>query len=118
MYNFKILKSILTKDGKKYPVYLHEWGYATLTGDDLAQFENDLEEIRNHFQTKIDSEEFVSDPIFESIETSQGTINIEVGLKIYSATNYADRPAKDTEWHQRMADDPNVKYNPLTPIGE
>jgi hypothetical protein len=111
MRNYHFLKSILTINGKKYPVYLHDWARLTLPEDELLQFENDLFKILDPFQEKMAIGEFDAQRIMESFETPQGTIEIEVGLNIQCVDDFQSyRPPEDILWHQRMASDPNVNY--------
>jgi hypothetical protein len=112
MKNGKLLHSVLRKDGKNYAVDLDDWGKMTLQGDDLVQFELAMSQIVAHFEREMQNKNLIITPIIENITTDNGTtVSVVVGSEFSQSDSYV-RPEIETEWYQRMSQDPNIiKFN-------
>ena len=111
MVTYKQMYSILLKDGCKYPVNITQWAETTLTGSDLAEFQNDSKEIIPFFLNLIDNGILTRTPITETVNTTNGNVTITMGW-LYTWQDQKIHHAKEEVWQSRFAADPAVTYNP------
>lgn len=114
MKTYTRLKSILSKDGKKYLVGLIEWGPLSLQGEELQQFDTYLIELGKHYDDNISAGNLTYSPIIEEITLSSGKkLDVVIGWN-FSVTDSYIFPVKEAEWYEKMSKDPLVvKYNEL-----
>lgn len=112
MKTYRLLKSILLKDGKKYAVNLVEWGNLTLQGSELNQFKTDMDNLQLYYDSQVNNGNLSYSELTEQVTLSDNTTNsIKVGLIFSESDNYVV-PVRETEWYDKMSRDPNlIKFN-------
>jgi hypothetical protein len=107
-------KSILTLDGKNYPVNLSEWGFFRLTGAELAEYSAVMNSFVEYTRLVIEQNIYTITSIFEEING----IPFEVGVRITRPVGHKFPIDDDVMyWVGRMRDDPCVTtFNWMEPV--
>ena len=111
---YHAFKHILKKGNESILVNEREWGFATLTGDDLAEFTHDMAEVDVVEQNMFDTGEWEVEILPETHVIDGVSYVVPVGLKItFLKVNGSERPTfhpNYTKWTQVMLADPNLTY--------
>ena len=118
MAKYRVLKSILLIDNKKYAVNLVEWAQQRLQDNDLVQFNSDMTELMLFWDSmKLNNKLSVTD-ITEILTYNNESITTVVGQEFTVTDDYIF-PDKEIKWYDRMSADPNiVKFNSKELISE
>lgn len=100
-----IKKSILTIDGKNFPVDLVEWGRLRLSGDDLDNFENHIKKLNAFLDDQRQQNVISVSAQYEDINKS----SINTGVIMTRPKNFRS-PMHDEfySWVDRMQNDPCI----------
>jgi hypothetical protein len=100
-------------NGKRVAKDFIDYYSTTLAGEDLDQFNSDMEEIREYYVNLENSGEIVHEPIIETFSTEYGDISIRFGSVITWKNTIAEHE-KSIYWLERFAAEPTVEYRPYT----
>lgn len=100
-----IKKSILTLDGKNYPVFLYDWAELRLSVDEFAEFSQLINDVSNSLAALQQQNTYILTPLLEEING----IQIEVAMRVSRPIGYK-LPMHDDfmYWVERMRNDPCV----------
>lgn len=111
---YHALFHVVNENEGKVLVNESNWGEHRLTGDDLVQYQADMEEAFAPLLNDISTGKIVISDITEEITTSSGqTVTIKIGDKLTfpGATSKYEFHSKFTDWSILMKQDANTLYS-------
>lgn len=113
---YHVHKHLLRKDNQLLLVTEREWGFATLTGDQLQEFTRDMQEVDIIEQQMIATGQWITENLPATHELMGYTLTIPWGLKVTLLNEHGPEKPPFHEhyakWAKVMQADPNTTYIP------